>query len=147
MKLIDKLKEDKKKDGFTLIEIIAVIAIIGMIAAVLLPKIGGYIKDAKKLKVVESSRKVVMAVEVYNLKASREMDKSTSVSDAIQEDKIKNYIGDAELQNLNVENTTIKNCYDIVNGAEFDFLENSDELDPSTINCSDEEEEDLEQLN
>ena len=88
-----------------------------------------------------------MAVEVYNLKASREMDKSTSVSDAIQEDKIKNYIGDAELQNLNVENTTIKNCYDIVNGAEFDFLENSDELDPSTINCSDEEEEDLEQLN
>ena len=143
MKFINKLKGNKK-NGFTLIEVIAVIAIIGMIAAVLLPKIGGYIKDAKKLKIVESSRKVVMAVEVYNLKASRDMDKGTSVSNAISEEKIRQYIGDDDLSNLNIENTTIKDCYDIVNGAEFNFIENSEELDPSTISlCQEESEEEL----
>lgn len=72
--MIKSLK-NKKKKGFTLIEIIAVIAIIAILAAVLVPKVVGYMKEARKTEIIDQARKVVTAAESYGLKA--EIDEAT----------------------------------------------------------------------
>ena len=127
------MNKRKKKKGFTLIEIIAVIAIIGILATVILPNVNGYIKEAKKVKVVDQSRKVVMAVESYNLKCSSPLKEDITVNSAKSNKGVEKYLDGVKLDNLNINSTNLKNCYDIVNGAEFDFLENTDILNPSTI--------------
>ena len=62
------VRKDKKKKGFTLIELVAVVAIIGILAAILVPKIAGYMNEAKKTKVIDQARKVLLVVETYNMK-------------------------------------------------------------------------------
>lgn len=127
------LNNSKRKKGFTLIEIIAVIAIIGILATVILPNVNGYIKEAKKVKVVDQSRKVVMAVESYDLRHESPLNENTIVNDAINNKGVSKYLDGVKLDNLNIKSTSLKNCYEIINGAEFDFVEDTDILNPSTI--------------
>lgn len=62
-----KIKRNKKK-AFTILELVVVIAIIGILAGVLVPKVSKYIMEAKKVKVVSQARNVIMVVETYNAK-------------------------------------------------------------------------------
>ena len=62
------IKSNKKKKGFTLIEMVAVVAIIGILAAILVPKITGYMKEAKKTGVIDQARKVSQAYETAVMK-------------------------------------------------------------------------------
>jgi len=124
---------NNRKGGFTLIEIIAVIAIIGILAAVILPNVNGYIKEAKKVKVVDQSRKVIMAVESYDLRHESSLNENMIVNDAISNKGVEKYLDGVKLDNLNTKSTSLKNCYEIINGAEFDFLEDTDILNPVTI--------------
>ena len=64
------MKLNKKKKGFTLIELMAVIAIVAILAAVLVPTVSGYITRSKKTAVVTQVRTIVNAVESYNITAS-----------------------------------------------------------------------------
>lgn len=127
------LNNSKRKKGFTLIEIIAVIAIIGILATVILPNVNGYIKEAKKVKVVDQSRKVIMAIESYDLRCESPLNENVIVNDAINNKGVGKYLDGVKLDNLNVKSTSLKNCYEIINGAEFDFLDDTDILNPSTI--------------
>lgn len=121
-----------KKNGFTLIELIAVMAIIGILATMLLPQVTGYIKEAKKLKIVDQCRKVVMAAESYNLRySSASLKENNTVFDMKENDKLKKYLEGVKLNNL-PDGTKLGQCYDIVNGAEFTISDN-DILDIKTI--------------
>lgn len=61
-KLIELLKKYKKNEkGFTLIEMIVVIAIIGVLAAILVPTMNGYISDAQESKREANARTLYTA--------------------------------------------------------------------------------------
>lgn len=121
-----------KKSGFTLIELIAVIAIIIILSGVLLPKVIGYVQEAKKLKVVDQCRKVVMVTESYNLRYIP-LEKNQNVSSIIKKDGISKYIQEEEFKNIDITNTTLQDCYNVVNGAEFDFNSESEVLNSGSI--------------
>lgn len=61
MKLLQNLKKDKK--GFTLIEMIVVIVIIGILLAILVPGMFKYIDQAKDKQVEVDARAAYMSIE------------------------------------------------------------------------------------
>ena len=57
------VKSKKKKKGFTLIELVAVLAIIAILSTALIPKFDKYITEAKKVAVLNEAKTVVTAYE------------------------------------------------------------------------------------
>jgi prepilin-type N-terminal cleavage/methylation domain len=57
---------NKKKKGFTLIELIAVIAILGILIAIIAPRMMGYTDSAKVSKTKANVKTLITAIEVFN---------------------------------------------------------------------------------
>ena len=124
--MIFKLSNKRRKKGFTLIELVVVMCIIGILASVLIPQISGYVTEAKKLKVLDQSRSVVMAVESYNLRNTSQIAKSDKLINITKKAGIFKYFTMEDIDKLNGENT-VEECYKIVNGAEFE-IDDSEKL-------------------
>ena len=57
------MKALKEKKGFTLIEVIVVLAVLGVLAAVLTPMITGYVRDARLRRAQADTRMIAAAVQ------------------------------------------------------------------------------------
>ncbi len=58
-----KIKMNAKVKGFTLIEMIVVMAIIGALAAIIIPTMFGFVKDAKRAAAITDARIIKEAIE------------------------------------------------------------------------------------
>ncbi|MGL5416007.1 MAG: type II secretion system protein [Clostridium sp.] len=147
------LIKNKKKKGFTLIEMVAVVAIIGILAAVLVPKITGYLNEAKKTAVIDQARKVSQAYETAKMKGTIQVKDGTSPDDklhlglkvdvAIEKNTtMSSLIENADnLKNLgDLSKVTIGQCVAVTRGSDFTVKkgDNTGEMEfvPDSIDTS-----------
>lgn len=62
--MIKAVKRDEK--GFTLVELVIVIAILAVLATLLVPKIVGNVEDAKKSKALADARTIASEITTHN---------------------------------------------------------------------------------
>ncbi len=105
--------EKKKKSGFTLIEVIVVIAIIAILGAILVPNVLGYRQKAEKSNIQNSAKTIVSSIEAYNADKDSSADE---IGDGTGADGVAymNYTaGIADLIKANMLDTTkIPKCLD-----------------------------------
>lgn len=78
------IQQRKRKSGFTLIEVIVVIAILAILGAILVPNVLGYRKKAEKSNIQTSAKTVMSAIEAYNSDKDNNADQISDATDAIQ---------------------------------------------------------------
>lgn len=120
----------KKIRGFTLLELVAVIAIILVLVSIFMPNIQGYFLEAKKVLVIDQARNIRMSVVIFEESNSKEF-KDISVSGFTNNTvgAVKNYYGTSkllegqEIEKLS-DNISLDIIYEIVENRR-DFKVNS----------------------
>ena len=111
------MKKNNKK-GFTLTELIVVIVIIGILAAVLIPSITGYVKKAKVSTVQQESSAIVTAYKTWEAERD-ELTDETGKSDFsiyLSANVEMELNADAKLEKAYAKDATDKTVVDWKNG-------------------------------
>lgn len=116
----------KEKYGFTIIEIMTVIGIIAILAAILVPNFNKYIVDSKKVDVKSIAREFVMAVETGEISDKVDFSDNDSVESIQKNGGEKLKVIEKYINNLDelakISNLTIGDAKKIVNdGKDFEI--------------------------
>lgn len=130
MKFNKKLSKSKKK-GFTLIELVAVLAIIAILSAALIPNFSNYITEAKKVTVLNEAKTVVTAYEAARSKIDSN-ETSTDIKYLINN----NYINAESIDKI-PHDFSIADCKNLMNTEKYTFnIENGTVSELKPLNSS-----------
>ena len=128
-KIISNLKNKKK--GFTLIELVAVMAIIAILSAAFIPRFGNYITQAKKVSILNEAKSIVTAYESVKYKSTTKNENETIGSD-LQGDNLP--IEKDSLKKLG--NATVAQCKLLLDTENHDFTLNDNTITISNTDSS-----------
>lgn len=83
MNLIKKIR--KSEEGFTLVELVIVIAILAVLAALLVPRIMGNVEDAKRSQAIADARTIASEITVYNAQAKADDEEDMITEEDLQD--------------------------------------------------------------
>ena len=92
--------DKNKKKGFTLVELIVVLAILAILAAMLVPALTGYIDKANEKKVIATARQYYVAAQTVVSEAYANGDEITGITVSISGNKI------GQLSSIRIGNDT-----------------------------------------
>ena len=75
----------KNEKGFTLVELVIVVAILAILAALLVPRIMGNVEEAKKSKELANARTIASEITIHNALVKVEGDGTTIPADLPKE--------------------------------------------------------------
>lgn len=113
-------KNARKKKGFTLLEIGAVLGIIMLLIGFFVPRISGYVKDSKEVGIMAQAKTVIFAWETINNKEGKNLKKETPKSELISVagDKYEDYFDLKKTTKL-ADTVKVEECMKIVDGQKF----------------------------
>lgn len=120
-----------KKKGFTLIELVAVMAIIAILSAAFIPRFGNYITQAKKVSILNEAKSIVTAYESVKYKSTTKNENETIGSD-LQWDNLP--IEKDSLKKLG--NATVAQCKLLLDTENHDFTLNDNTITISNTDSS-----------
>lgn len=112
---IKNVKFKKKKKGFTLIELVAVLAIIAILSTAFIPKFGKYITEAKKVAVLNEAKNVVAAYESSKVRITSD-ETNTDIEDLID----KKYIEEGSIKKIPT-NFSVEHCKQLMDTETYTF--------------------------
>lgn len=122
---------NNKKKGFTLIELVAVMAIIAIFSAAFIPRFGNYITQAKKVSILNEAKSIVTAYESVKYKSTTKNENETIGSD-LQGDNLP--IEKDSLKKLG--NATVAQCKLLLDTENHDFTLNDNTITISNTDSS-----------
>lgn len=115
---IIKLKASKK--GFTLIELVTVLAIIAILSSAIIPKISNYITEAKKVAILNEAKTVVTAYESSRIRIDSN-ETNTNINDLIT----KNYLDSDSIKKIPTD-FSVAQCKQLMDTENYTFTINSE---------------------
>lgn len=103
----------KKRAGFTLVELIVVLAILAVLLVVIVPRVTGYITDARETAAQNNAAAVLDAAELYIVDQERD---GLDVAASLDEDDLAGYLDnldDSDTVALSLAYNAAENSYDI----------------------------------